>query len=239
MLGLLIRSCFEITNTKVRRTLYLTLVRSQLTYGCETWCPGSRQLSLKIEGVHRRATLWILMKNRGDLSYVERLIRLNLIPLVYDREQKHLILYYKCKKQYDRPWRGTVCWNYVNEDNAREPLSFEDHKLAKLLHCKVPTLLRLLSYGITFVRLLLRTALTLPSFKTYLHKTYLQLTATAYDPDLPSSHSLINYFSLLYLLLSFLINVLFCLCCPKRLNNFWAPCMGPGLICACPTLALF
>ena len=72
MLGLLKRSCFEITNTQVRRTLYLTLVRSQLTYGCEVWCPSSRQLSLKIEGVQRRATLWILMKNRGELSYVKR-----------------------------------------------------------------------------------------------------------------------------------------------------------------------
>ena len=60
MLGLLKRSCFEITNTQVRRTLYLTLVRSQLTYGCKVWCSSSRQLSLKIEGVQRRATLWIL-----------------------------------------------------------------------------------------------------------------------------------------------------------------------------------
>ena len=75
----------------------MTLVRSQLTYGCEVWCPSSRQLSLKIEGVQRRATLWILMKNRGELSYVERLRKLNLIQLVYDREQKDLIFYYKCK----------------------------------------------------------------------------------------------------------------------------------------------
>ena len=97
MLGLLKRSCFEITNTQVRRTLYLTLVRSQLTYGCEVWCLSSRQLSLKIEGVQRRATLWILVKNRGEPSYVERLRKLNLIPLVYDREQKDLIFYYKCK----------------------------------------------------------------------------------------------------------------------------------------------
>ena len=41
--------------------------------------------------------MWILKKNRGELSYVERLRNLNLIPLVYDREQKDLIFYYKCK----------------------------------------------------------------------------------------------------------------------------------------------
>ena len=34
MLGLLKRSCFEITDTQVSRTLYLTLVRSQLSCGC-------------------------------------------------------------------------------------------------------------------------------------------------------------------------------------------------------------
>ena len=82
----------------VQTPKYLTWVRSQLTYGCEVWCPSSRQLSLKIEGVQRRATLWILMENRGELSYVERLRKLNLTPLVYDREQKDLIFYYKCKK---------------------------------------------------------------------------------------------------------------------------------------------
>ena len=32
---------------------------------------------------------------------------------------------------------------------------------------------------------------TLSNFKTYLHKTYLHLTATTYTPDEPSSHSLI------------------------------------------------
>ena len=48
-------------------------------------------------------------------------------------------------------------------------------------------------YGIMFVRLLLQTALTLsPPSKLPLHKTYLQLTATAYAPDLHSSHSLIT-----------------------------------------------
>jgi hypothetical protein len=73
MLGLLKRTCFEITNTQVKRTLYLTLVKTQLTHGCEVWCPSSRQLSIKIGGVQRRATMWILMKKRGELSYVERL----------------------------------------------------------------------------------------------------------------------------------------------------------------------
>ena len=33
-----------------------------------------------------------LKKNRGELSYVEWLRNLNPIPLVYDREQKDILL---------------------------------------------------------------------------------------------------------------------------------------------------
>ncbi len=91
MLGILKRTCFDINNTQVRKTLYLTLVKSQLMYGSEVWCPliGSN-LSKRIERVQRRATLWVLKKRRGELSYQQRLTELNLIPLVYDREQKDL-----------------------------------------------------------------------------------------------------------------------------------------------------
>ena len=81
MLGLLKRSCFEITNTQNKRTfLYLTLVRSQLTYGYEVWCPSSRQLSLKIEGVQRRATLLGLLTY--GITFVRLLLRtaLTLYP---------------------------------------------------------------------------------------------------------------------------------------------------------------
>jgi hypothetical protein len=37
MLVLLKRTCSEITNVRVRRALFLTLVKSQLTYGSEVW----------------------------------------------------------------------------------------------------------------------------------------------------------------------------------------------------------
>ena len=89
MLGILRRTCFDINNIQVRKTLYLTVVKSQLMSGSEVWRPliGSN-LSKRIEGVQRRATLWELKKRRGELSYKERLTELNIIPLVYDREQK-------------------------------------------------------------------------------------------------------------------------------------------------------
>ena len=35
----------------------------------------------------------------GELSNVEQLTKLNLIPVVYDKEQEDLIFYYKCKNK--------------------------------------------------------------------------------------------------------------------------------------------
>ena len=43
----------------------------------------------------RRATRWIMMRKRGELSYKERLSALNLLPLTYDREIKDLVFLYK------------------------------------------------------------------------------------------------------------------------------------------------
>ena len=52
------------------------------------------QLSKRVESVQRRATRWILV-SRGELSYKERLLALNLLPLTFDRKIKDLVFLYK------------------------------------------------------------------------------------------------------------------------------------------------
>lgn len=53
---------------------------------------GYITLSERIEEVQRRATRWIIRcGKRGELTYLERLQRLDLLPLVYDSEIKGLI----------------------------------------------------------------------------------------------------------------------------------------------------
>jgi len=44
MLGLLKRTCPLITDIKARRTLYLSLVKSQLSYATAVWSPASVKL---------------------------------------------------------------------------------------------------------------------------------------------------------------------------------------------------
>ena len=77
LLGLLKRTCPSLTDTKVRRTLYLSIVKSQLCYATQVWSPfHNRKLSEEIESVQRRATGWTLKTKTGEMSYTQRLLAL-------------------------------------------------------------------------------------------------------------------------------------------------------------------
>ena len=73
LLGLLRRTCPMTTDVKVRRSLYLAQVKSQMSYTTEVWSPSYSTLKQKAERVHRRATRWILQIKEGELSYKESL----------------------------------------------------------------------------------------------------------------------------------------------------------------------
>jgi hypothetical protein len=60
MLGYIRRSTLDTKTISVRRTLYLSLVRSQLCYGSQVWAPQSVNLIKRTERVQRRATKYIL-----------------------------------------------------------------------------------------------------------------------------------------------------------------------------------
>ncbi|CAB4016256.1 TNF receptor-associated factor 3-like [Paramuricea clavata] len=101
MFGVLRRTCTKLMDMKARRTLYLSLVKSQLCYATEVWSPvNSVQISRRVEKVQRRATRWITMTKRGELSYRERLLALDLLPLTYDREVRDLVYFFKSLFSY-------------------------------------------------------------------------------------------------------------------------------------------
>ena len=78
MLGFLRRNCFHLTDVRARRLLYLSLVRSHLSFGFEIWAPqGLSADLLRLEGIQRRATKFVLQDY--ETSYVDRLKKLNLI----------------------------------------------------------------------------------------------------------------------------------------------------------------
>ena len=75
------------------RSLYTAFVLSHVDYASEIWSPRSISIIKLVEGVQQRATRVLLSK----LSYNERLERLDLLPLVYRREVRDLVAFYKLK----------------------------------------------------------------------------------------------------------------------------------------------
>ena len=94
MLGFIRRNCFHLAEVNARRLLYLTLVRSQLSPGCEVWAPqGASSDLFRLECIERRSTKFIL--NDYESCYVDRHKKLNLIPISYWLEIKDIVFYYK------------------------------------------------------------------------------------------------------------------------------------------------
>ena len=83
-----------LTDVKVI-SLYLAPVKSQINYATELCSPSHRTLNQKAKRAQRRATRWILQIKQGELSYRERLIHLDQLPLSYDREVKDLVFCYE------------------------------------------------------------------------------------------------------------------------------------------------
>ncbi len=87
------RAATEITDVKIRRTLYLSIVRSTLGYATQVWSPQSIDLITRTERIQRRATKFIL-----KLPYVcgeDRLISLDLLPITYWHEYLDIMFFFK------------------------------------------------------------------------------------------------------------------------------------------------
>ena len=96
MLGFLRRAAMEITDVKIRRTLYLSIVRSTLGYATQVWSPQSIDLITRTERIQRRATKFILkLPFVCAETYKDRLITLKLLPITYWHEYLDIMFFYK------------------------------------------------------------------------------------------------------------------------------------------------
>ena len=83
ILGLLKHSFSMSLSVAAKRKLYISLVRSQLTYCSQLWRPALIKDIRKLEQIQRRATKFILGTSHPHPDYKHRLIALNLLPLMY------------------------------------------------------------------------------------------------------------------------------------------------------------
>ena len=95
----LIRRTFQHTNTiSAKRLLYLSLVRSKLSYCSQVWRPYLLKDISQIERVQRRATKFIL--NDYSLDYKSRLSSLHILPIMMVFEINDIIFFVRSLNPY-------------------------------------------------------------------------------------------------------------------------------------------
>ena len=95
MLGLIKRTCKGLDDPKTLRTLYCSLVRSNLEYCSVVWSPHTKRNTDKLERVQRGATKFIL---KSDDPYDIRFKKLNLMSLEKRRSLADVTLLCKVLK---------------------------------------------------------------------------------------------------------------------------------------------
>ena len=79
--------------------LYISLVRSHLTYHSQLWRPHFLKDIANLEQIQRRSTKYTL--NDYTTNYKDRLITLNLLPLMYWYDLQDVMFLLKCLKDPD------------------------------------------------------------------------------------------------------------------------------------------
>ena len=84
------------SHIRLKKQLYLILVKSHVSYCCQLWRPYLLKDIQSIERIQRRATKYIL--NDYDSDYRSRLLSLNMLPLMYWLDLQDLVFLVKCLK---------------------------------------------------------------------------------------------------------------------------------------------
>ena len=95
--NLLRRTCHYVHNTKKRRTLYLTLVRSIFNHCSHIWKPIDSAV-LPFEALQKRCIKWIFKESYmpyNDREYISKLQELEILPIDYYFLKIDLQLFYK------------------------------------------------------------------------------------------------------------------------------------------------
>ena len=98
ILGLVKRLCGrDIRDVQTRKLLYTALVRPLLEYSSSVWSPYFVKHRRLIENIQRRATKFILNYPPREVSYINRLDQLNLLPIDFLRQMHDLVLLFKLR----------------------------------------------------------------------------------------------------------------------------------------------
>ena len=182
-LGLIRRTFSSLVPIKVKKQLYLSLVRSRLMYCSPVWRPFLLKDIIFLERVQRRATKFIL----GDFSldYKSRLTSLNLLPLMYLYELADILF---LVKQLLSPDPCFPISNFITFVSS----STRSSSSLKLKHLSPQTNLTHHPYFSRIVRLwnalpVIDLHASFQSIKYFLRKALWKHFLTHFDPSVPCS----------------------------------------------------
>ena len=99
-LHLIKRNLTPTADVSTRRSLYLALVRSKLSYCSQLWSPCTVKDSTTLEAIQRRASKYIL--STSTILYRDRLIQLRLLSLIYWLDLQDLLF-----------WSNVFCFHQI------------------------------------------------------------------------------------------------------------------------------
>ena len=173
MLGLLRRTCPLLTSNSVRRTLYLTHVRSQLCYASDVWSPNTVKPSKRVESSQRRATTWILNCNHG-------------------REISDLVFFFKALHGFTDLVINTFVF-FSNNGRTQNPSLTLKVPLCKSNKFKASYFNRIINKWNYICKVQHpSTFCSLSTFKRNMRNTYKNLLGTVFDIEMPCTWSLVR-----------------------------------------------
>jgi len=114
-LGLLRRTFNSCQSIKAKKTLYVTLVWSQLTYYSQLWNPYLIKDTVTLEKIQCPATKFILKDY--DSNYWTCLLKLDLLPLMYTLDFYDIIFFIKALKQPSSHFNFNI-YDYISFSTA-------------------------------------------------------------------------------------------------------------------------
>ncbi|CAB4010510.1 Hypothetical predicted protein, partial [Paramuricea clavata] len=95
-LGYIRRGTTGFNDVDTRKVLYMALVRNHLVHASQVWAPQSVHLIKQLESLQRRATKYILcLPYDTTITYKDRLLKLDLLPMSYWHEYLDVLYLYK------------------------------------------------------------------------------------------------------------------------------------------------
>ena len=192
LLGYIRRNTRLVKSITVRRSAYLTLVRSHLGYATQVWTPQSIDLIRKLERVQRRATKYILdLPFICDQTYGDRLMNLNLLPISYWHEFLDMTFFFKVVTGTFRVSPSVIPQVLVTRTTRSNSNRNVTHFISR--KCNTVTFQRSFFNRTTRIwntlanDLQLSCNLQISQFKSIMYKYYVDALERNYDPENPRS----------------------------------------------------